>query len=245
VGGEQGAERESNQTTVDNDEESEAVEGWLIEERRCMEHLLVYEVEQWEGKLWKKTEEFIRSDEVHEKEGVEREWKANCWKRFDANIRAMNERMEAAKANVKGTSDFLSIAWGDMHRDIQTTWQSAMERFVDVPLPPPITSYRDCLEEDLLSSAGSMARFSSLHPKLKSNEGRMLRQQEEMESRLHKELDDIEFRLGQGLEECNQFWGSDWLVRARHSRAKWLSMPLSSDKAEVEVFSLVSTEYEV
>jgi hypothetical protein len=33
---------------------------------------------------------------------VEKEWKAN---RFDANIRAMNERMKAAKVNVQETSD--------------------------------------------------------------------------------------------------------------------------------------------
>jgi hypothetical protein len=59
--------------------------------------------EEWarEGKPWKKNEEFIR-DEIQEKESVEKEWKAN---RFDANIRAMNERMKAAKVNVQETSD--------------------------------------------------------------------------------------------------------------------------------------------
>jgi hypothetical protein len=58
-----------------------------------------------------------------------------------------------------------------------------------------------------------------------------------MKSRLRKELDDVEFRLGQGLEKCDEFFGSFELVRARHSRAKWLCVRWTSDKAELEVFS--------
>jgi hypothetical protein len=137
--------------------------------------------------------------------------------------------MEASKANVKGTSNLLSRLWQNAHGDVQATWQSAVKRFVDGSPLPSIMSCRDRLEEDFRISAGNMPVsfwWSSFWRKLR----------ERMRIRLHKELDDVEFRLGQGLEECNQFWGGDELVRARHSRAKWLSMRWS-DKAELEFYS--------
>ena len=216
---EQAVEGESNGTTVDIDDESEVVEGLLIEERRLMEKLFVYEVETWEDKLWKKAEEFIRSDEVQEKERVKKEWETNCWKRFRAHIQAMDKRMEDAKADIKETNDDRFKA---VHGEIQETWKSAQERFVRGARPSSTKSCRNRLEEDLRNVKTRMVRKQ---------------QQVEMKSRLGKELDDVEFRFEQGLDKCDQFWGGDRLVRARHSRAKWLDMPISSDKAKLEAFS--------
>ena len=113
-----------------------SVECALIDERVCMEALLVLEVGEWERKLWNMTREFICSEvqEKQEKDRVEREWKANFWKRLDANIRAMEARTEAAntKAKAKGASNDLSERWQEAHERIQTTWRSVMDRFHSV-----------------------------------------------------------------------------------------------------------------
>jgi hypothetical protein len=116
--GEERANMESDGKTADNDEESRIVERALIPERARMEMLLVYEVDEWEGKLRNVTREFIRREDVQEKERVERERKANCWKRLDANIRAMDARMKAAKENAKGASNDFSEEWQKAHEYI-------------------------------------------------------------------------------------------------------------------------------
>jgi hypothetical protein len=107
----------------------------VIEERRCMEKLLCYEVEAWAGQLWISRKAFVHSCQDQEKERLRREWKANCWKRMDSNIRAMDARMEAAKMEAlenagKSTDhdndDDFSKNWRSSHDDIREAWQSFM-----------------------------------------------------------------------------------------------------------------------
>jgi hypothetical protein len=43
-----------------------------------------------------------------------------------------------------------------------------------------------------------------------------------MAHRLKKELEDIEFRIAQGLDRCDQFFDDEYLLKCRHSRSKTL-----------------------
>jgi hypothetical protein len=66
--------------------------------------------------------------------------------------------------------------------------------------------------------------------------GQVLRQHQAMARRLKKELADIEFRIAQGLDRCDQFFGDsddmhDQLLYCRHSRSnkRLLSMDFYSE----------------
>jgi hypothetical protein len=65
------------------------------------------------------------------------EWKANCRQRLDGDIRAMDAGPDAAKLEMvraNGT-DELVRKWQSAHDRIKSTWQSILERFVDLSQP--------------------------------------------------------------------------------------------------------------
>jgi hypothetical protein len=119
------------------------------------------------------------------------------------------------EANVKGSSNHFSWKWQRAHDDIQRTWRTLIDRFNSVHRSQvlPSTFDPERLTQDLVTSSiyPYGPRFSS--------------RQDEVEGRLCKELKDVQFRLEQGLEKCDQFWVDEWLLRCRHSRSKWLSIP--------------------
>jgi hypothetical protein len=133
-----GAEAES-KGVVEEKVRQNGAERWridkrLIDERCLVEKLLLYEVEVWEGLLWNRVKEFIARNDVPKpgKEQLTREWRGNCWKRLNANILALDARMEAAKAGPELSSHELQhIKLEDAHKEIRGAWQSVVERMVD------------------------------------------------------------------------------------------------------------------
>jgi hypothetical protein len=201
---------ESDAEVVDRDREE-----LIMAERRLMEELLVYEVERWEEQLWETMKHFI--GDSPEKQRLTRGWRGNCWKRLNANICAMDARMDAAKpkANSNEVMD-VSWTWQKMREDIQQAWQTVVERFMEretsasMPLQFLESRIREITEPRLWWQFENVER---------SNQ-----QCEEIASRLKRELEDVEFRLDQGLEHCDQFWIDSRLLQCRHTLSKTLTL---------------------
>ena len=217
-----------------DDGERQEMEHQLIDERRWMEMLLVYEVERWEEQLWERRRLFVGNS--REKERLAREWRANCWKRLDAGIRAMDARMDAAKPTSTANSIEYHIwwIWKDMHDDIQQAWQDLVERF---------------MEHETSSSSPSMPLQSLEHGLGKITKPTRLgfdddlsiellqKQREQIASRLRRELEDVEFRLTQGLDHCDQFQVDEQLLRCRHSQKKTLILHKPRLEPPLEAYS--------
>jgi len=202
-------------------------EEWLFsEERWCMEKLLVSEVAAWEQELWKMVEEFAGSLSNRVlKEQVTKEWRGNYWKRINVNIEAMKARMEVSKAKI--ISNGLENEWRKAEKEIRDHWQKLVENpkhnFNLVDLPYDLEGVTEIIEEH--SSVNETQRDG------------LLRHHDEMQSRLHRELEDIKFRLAQGLENCDKFWSYSSIVPLKHSRTKWLRLKIDSDAENLEVYS--------
>ena len=204
----------------------------LIEEWRWMEELLVYESERWEEQLWQRRRHFVGGSP--EKERLTREWRGNCWQRLNANIRAMDARIDAAKTTANSPEFDVSWKWQNAREDIQVEWHHVVQRF---------------LEHETSSSSPSMT-LQGLEERLREitepdwwwphdgvSRERLKRQCEEMATRLTRELDDIKFRLKQGLEHCDQIWVDEELLECRHSRSTTLILRKSFLAAPLEVYS--------
>ena len=107
------------------DRAREWTERLFIDEWYWMEVLLVYEVERWEEQLLRRKHIVGGSPE---KGRLTREWRGNCWKRLDANIRAMDARMDAAKT--KANSNELE-KWQDTRKNVHRAWQAVVNRFTE------------------------------------------------------------------------------------------------------------------
>ena len=224
--------------TVD-DPVSEEIELLFIDERCWVEKLLVFEVERWEEQVLGMVEEFVGRDGVPEKERLMREWRANCWKRLDANIRAMDARMEDAKTKANaGASEVRSRKWHGGHFDIRYHWQSVVERFVESSTPSPLFSMPSSrLEGDVREIVGHNTPFWWTYNLNAAQQRRVRKHLEEMASRLEKELEDVEFRLNQGLERCDEFRDDPKLFQCRHARSKWLILNQTFLKTPFEAYS--------
>ena len=211
---------ELNAKMVDMDREHEITEELLMDERYLMEALFVYEVERWEAQLWKRTKKFIGSCNAPEKKG---EWRANCWKRLDVNIRAMDARMDSAKAKA---NEIFSREWQRTHNIIRSLWQSVVERFVDRETP----SLSPSMPVDPLHQEFPLGGYGPHYWWMldAAQQKRLTRLQEEIASRLARELEDVKDRLNLGLERCNEFWADSTLVECRHSRSKHLTLHFST-----------------
>jgi hypothetical protein len=99
----------------------------------------------------------------------------NCWKRLDANIRAMDARMDAAKTTANGYEFDVSWKWRNMRNDTRRAWQAVVKRF---------------MERKTSSSSPSMP---------------LQRLEKDMASRLRRELEDVKERSNQGLDRWSQF----------------------------------------
>jgi hypothetical protein len=172
------------------------VEEGLIEERFLMEKLLVYEVEAWEERVRNLVEEFMGRSDVPEsgKERLTREWRGNCWKRLDTNIRAMDARMERAKAEISALpsnklQSTLNSNLNYVHNEIRRAWRSVIERLVYTPTLSASSTPGSRFSQDLQKLAHRIDRFSAQPDQER-------RWHQEMACRLKKELADVEFRIG-------------------------------------------------
>ena len=89
-------------------EEIKKNESELHQEWYFMETLLIYEVKKWEALFWKQFNvslDEIANDRGEEKGRLTREWRANCWKRLDAQMHA------AQKRGTDANRDWLSELW--------------------------------------------------------------------------------------------------------------------------------------
>ena len=194
----------------------------LDHERFLMEMLLVYEVEVWEEQLvWNRVKEFMDRDDVpkSETERLTREWRGNCWKRLNTNLRAMDARMERAKAALPNNDRDLQREFNILHSVIRKAWQDVFERLDHDTLTPSASSTLWTRFNDNVRRKSS-ARL--LAPRELDEQAR--RQHDEMAHRLKKELEDVEYRISHGLDHRDQFVHDEDLLRCRHSRSKSLSL---------------------
>ena len=188
------------------------LEKLLIDEWRLMELLLVYEVESWEEQLWERRRLFVGGSP--EKERLTREWRANCWKRLDANILAMDARMDAAKTTAN--SNEFDLSW-NARNDIQQAWRALVDRFMGRDTYSPSMPLQRLIED-----IGEITKPRTWWPNNSLNVEVFVKQPKEMLSRSRRELQDIEERLTQGLERCDQFWVDEQLLGCRHSQSRIL-----------------------
>jgi hypothetical protein len=124
--------------------------------------------------------------------------------------------MERAKAKISTLPSnelqrTLNSQLQNVHDDIRRAWQSAIERLVHSPTP----------------SASSRPVYVQANIQEQSGRTR----------RLQKELADVEFRIAQGLDRCDQFFDEQHLLECRHSRSKLLFLDRGDHKAPLDFYS--------
>ena len=131
----------------------------------------------------------------------------------------------------------ISGKWRDTHDDSQRAWQAVVERFVD---REPSSSSPSILLQRLEEGIGQITKPGE-SPQRRVGDGLSVeqvgKQREEMASRLRRELEDIEFRLNQGLERCDQFWEGNPLLRCRHGQWRTIFLNRRRLEAPLEVYS--------
>jgi hypothetical protein len=183
----------------------------LNEERLLMEILLRYEVKKWEMLFWKKLKacrDQIGDDREKEKGRLTMEWRANCWKRLNAQMHAAQERW---------------AEFDDTDRDrLSHQWASSIAQLFGGVDQPFAFGGIEHTESISLSRGDFVVRFIM-------NSGRVFSEthlpvSDEICPRIEDEMDDIEFRLrlGSDLGRFNLFWDDDCLFNCRYSRSKWL-----------------------
>jgi hypothetical protein len=245
VDGEQaGDENMVEKRSFSGDEDLEVVvEERLIYERCLMEKLLVHEVEAWEGLVWNRVKEFIGRNDVPESEKVRltREWRGNCWKRLDANIRAMDTRMERVKAKISALPSntlqrTLNVRLEEAHDEIREAWQSVIERLVDTPTPSVSSTPSSRFNRDVRRRAerNEFDRDWGMTPPAQQEQER---QYLEIARQLKKELADVQFRIAQGLDRCDEFFDDEKLFASRHARSKSLILDSDRFKAPLDFYA--------
>ena len=107
----------------------------------CMEMLLVCEVRGWEQLFWDKFKAFldqIGNDRVEEKKRLEREWRTNCWKRLDSQMRAALKRLENVD-NMKDKDDFL--------KSLAEEWTITISQFFEGVEEPDLKKLSELMNE--------------------------------------------------------------------------------------------------
>jgi hypothetical protein len=242
-------EREVDKKMLGGDEELyKVVEEGLIDERCLMEKLLVYEVKAWEGLVWNRIKEFMDRNDVPEsgKEQLMREWRGNCWKRLDANIGALDARMERAKVEISALSSnelqrTLNSKLKGVHDAIRSDWKSVIRQLVDTPILAPSSSVASAssllVDRFNLDVGVHVAMNRELERRSSAAQHQVDRQYPEMARRLKKELADVEFRIAQGLDRCDQFFDDQRLLECRHSRSKLLYLGSGGFNAPLDFYS--------
>lgn len=229
----------------DVDQKTLEIELMLMWERCLMEHLLIYEVRGLEEQLLVEMrrvyKQLVRKSD---KARLMKEWRANCWKRLDAESGAMNARMNAAARKLDDRSKIhmdLNLEdrypykqWTDR---IRKAWVTIIERYVGTPpstlallrLSPDSGSSSEVarISNANLESCFDWLKFSDFESTgASSGSSYAFQQKIEMKRRLQSEIDDIKLRLHNGLEHCHEFWSDIELVKMKHSTRKWVSLDL-------------------
>jgi hypothetical protein len=196
----------------------------LVNEIFFMEQLLVHEVEAWEGLVWTWVKEFMGRNDVpeSEKERLTREWRGNCWRRLDSNIRAMDTRTERMKAKFSALPMLLPRL-EYVQDDIRRAWQSVIQRLVDTPTPLPSSTPWSYFSQDLQQHAEQSEVDWDMSPPAQQEQMRIW--YKGMARRLNAELADVEFRVAQGSDQRDCLYAfealTDYkLLDCRHSQSK-------------------------
>ena len=179
----------------------EEVKEMLGEERLVMELLLVYEVREWEKLYWNRFKAFlgqIDSDRVEEKGRLEREWRANCWKRLNPQMHTALKRMTHG-GDMEDKDRILRI--------LGEEWASSINQLFEGVDNPDIS---------LLSKLRRWIGDKDTDEELRL---RMEKEIEDTEFRL---------KCGSDLGRFDQFWDDDVLFECRYSRSKWINLRKSS-----------------
>ena len=105
----------------------EILERMLCCERYFMELLLLYEVNIWEQLFWNKCKAFldqIGSDRVEERERLAREWRADCWRR-------LNPRMHAVQKGWAELVNDQSRFVKNLGKQLGERWTSSINHFLE------------------------------------------------------------------------------------------------------------------
>ena len=134
----QAAEKKPATKLQEGEIEPEALLFW---EQYLMELLLLYEVKEWEQLFWNTFLDQIGSGRGELEKRLKREWRANCWKR-------LNPQMRAA---VKRLTDFDTIDKG-LHLEILgNLWASSISQFlggVENPNSITLSKMREGIEQN-------------------------------------------------------------------------------------------------
>jgi hypothetical protein len=154
--------------------------------------------------------------------------------------------MEIAKAKISALPNnelqrALNSKFKDVHDEIRGAWQSVIKRLSDTPTPSASNSSTpgSRFNDDIQMHAQRIDGYRWLMPPSPARLEQERRWHTEMALRLKKELADVEFRISQGLDRCNQFF-DDWQLLAmecRHSRSKSLHLYSDFLKAPLDFYS--------
>jgi hypothetical protein len=152
----------------------------------------------------------------------------------------MDGRMERAKVRISSLPNnklqsTLSSELKGMHDEIQRAWQSVIEQLADTPTHSASPTWAR-FNEDVQEHAERID--VPWHSPARREQARRQHQDSEMPVayRLMKELADVEFRIAQGLDRCDQFFDDQSLLYCRHSRSKSLLLGYNF-KAPLDFYS--------
>ena len=200
----------------------------LLREHYMMDLLLLYEVNEWEWLFWNKLKAFldqIDSRRVEEKERLEREWRADCWRRLDTQMHAAQKRWDDL---VTGKNDDWFVK--NFGKELGKRWASSISQLFE-----GVEKSNSILLSELRTLIGQ------IEPDFRFESKQSVHLKEEFRLRMENEIEDTEFRLKRGsdLGRFDQFWDrdNDILFNCRYSRSKWLFLSkYYTSRAPLEVY---------
>ena len=122
---------------------------------------------------------------------------------------------------------------------IRRDWQSVIKRLIDTPTPSASNSSTpgSRFNDDVQRHARRIDGLGRIRDYSLARLEQERRWHTEMAGRLKKELADVEFRLSQGLDLCDQFFDDKHLLECRHSRSKSLDLFSDHFKAPLDFYS--------
>jgi hypothetical protein len=172
--------------------DQEDIESQVIDGIRRMELLLVEEMEIWEHHLRDQANKFIGRGDVLEKAQLTKEWTRGFRTRLDADISAMEARLDAAELEAKASSrDELTRKWHFTHDDIRSAWQALADKPTPSPSPMTVSPFEH-LQTEYQKSARDIEAIVGWS-QLTAAQREQLAQQNELVSRSTIELKEAVF----------------------------------------------------
>ena len=153
-----------------------------------------------------------------------------------ARMAAANGRFfqRLAGAGKKGADETrLKDAWTNLASNNRDAWESLIKNIESTAIasPPPLSPRYDRLKKALDRYREDLEYRMQERDVDEPARRRCRERIQKREIRLESEVQDVDERLANGLEHCNQFNSDKDLVDLTHSDSKWLSINISRDGA--------------